>query len=234
MSEYVTVLREQHLINNTGEITDSFYDDFKKGLDEYCRLKKKFNQIVHILNDGINKIEFEEEVDPFSENKSEFFVRGFVENNVGEYKAGTEMLYTACLEQITQEEYEKRKIIYVFYRRNITNDETVIDEEMTFDTFEEAKAEFEKYYPDYKKILEVIRNTCAGHSLCEDEHINYNNENLDAFVEALIIEDSELYKADTNMLYHIGVYPERKDEYEEYKNQPEPNEVEQPEELPFK
>lgn len=233
MSEYVTVLREQHLINNTGEMTDSFYDDFKKGLDEYCRLKKKFNQIVHILNDGINKIEFEEEVDPFSENKSEFFVRGFVENNVGEYKAGTEMLYTACLEQITQEEYEKRKIIYVFYHRNITNDETVIDEEMTFDTFEEAKAEFEKYYPEYQKAHKIARNTCDGHSICEDEALNYEGENLDAFVEALIIEDSEIYKADTNMLYHIGVYPERKDKYEEYKNQPETHEVEQPEELPF-
>lgn len=234
MAEYITIFKEQHLINDTEEITETVFDDFKTALDFYCEKQKKFNQIKNILNDGVNKIEFEDEVDAFSENKSECYVRGWVEKDTGDYKANSEMLYTISLEQITKDEYELRKIIYVFIRKSIIDDNAIIDDEIVFETWEEAKDSFEKYYPDYQKILEVVRNTCDGHSICESECLNYENKNLDAFIEALVVENSELYMTGTNMLYHLTVFPEKRNEYEEYKRMLGHQEaIEQPEELPF-
>lgn len=77
-------------------------------------------------------------------------------------------------------------------------------------TFEEAKDRFEKFLPEYRQILETVRLTCDGHSLCEDENLDYAHEALSVFIEALIVEDSQLYKAGTEMLYQLEVFPAKR------------------------
>ena len=41
MGEYITIFKEQHLINNTEEITEIVFGDFKGGLKYYYEKSKR-------------------------------------------------------------------------------------------------------------------------------------------------------------------------------------------------
>lgn len=204
MAKYITLFEKHQLKNGVEENTETVFDSFFEGLSIYLEHLVSYKELVRLLNNGINKIEYNDESDKFDEFKDSVYILGHIENNTGDFKADTDMFYMISLQQLTEEEYKQYKedsqIIYQF-----TKVESGSIEELTFSTYLEAKKHLMAYYDRFKHICEIVDNLSCECSEWHKEFIDDDNEFIWLQKLVRIEDDSDVYKKGQEIIFDVRV-----------------------------